>query len=219
MRYTVLDDGEPWSGDFVSAGRRALKNAALAWWIESGDAAAAAAAARQYDRCDNMTDRAAALQALIRSGGPERDRCLVEYERAFSDEPLAMDKWFTWQAGAIRLPGQAPVLARVRTLTEHPAFSMRNPTKVRALVTAFCTGNLAEFHAADGSGYTFWAEQVIALDAINPQVAARLARTLDRWQKFTPALQQSMRAALEKVASAKKLSNDVAEIIGKALAN
>jgi len=217
MRYTALDDGEPWSGDFFSAGRRSLKNVALAWWIESGDPAAAAAAARQFDRCDNMTDRAAALAALIRVGGPDRDRCLLEYERAFSDEPLAMDKWFAWQAAAIRLPGEAPVLARVRTLAEHPAFSMRNPNKVRALVTAFCTGNLAEFHQRDGSGYAFWADAVLAIDPANPQLAARLARALDRWTKYDPVLQKGMRTALERVRSNPGLSNDVSEIVGKAL--
>jgi len=109
------------------------------------------------------------------------------------------------------------VLERVRTLTAHPAFSLRNPNKVRSLVTAFCTGNLAEFHAADGSGYAFWAEQVLALDGLNPQVASRLARAMDRWRKFEPARQTAMRAALERVASQAR-SPDVREIVGKALA-
>ena len=128
-----------------------------------------------------------------------------------------MDKWFTWQAATIRLPGEAPVLARVRTLTEHPAFSMRNPNKVRALVTAFCTGNLAEFHQRDGSGYAVWVDAVLAIDPANPQLAARLARALDRWTKYDPVLQEGMRAALERVRSHPGLSNDVSEIVGKAL--
>ncbi len=215
--YRALDDGHPWTGDFAAAGRRALKNAALGWWIESGEAEATAAAARQYDRCDNMSDRAAALQALIRAGGPERDRCLADYERRFADEALAMDKWFSWQASAIRLDGEAPVLHRVQQLTRHPAFSMRNPNKVRALISAFCTGNLAEFHQADGSGYTFWAESVLAIDAANPQLAARLARALDRWRKYDPSLRPMMQAALERVRDHAGLSGDTAEIIGKAL--
>jgi len=216
-RYLSLSDSEPWSGDFSSAGRRALKNAALAWWIESGDPAAVQAAAQQYDVCDNMTDRAAALQGLIRAGGPERDRRLAHYETAFSDEALAMDKWFAWQAGALRLPGEPPVLDRVRALTTHPAFSMRNPNKVRALISTFCTGNLAEFHATDGSGYAFWADSVRSIDAANPQLAARLARALDRWKKYDPIRQSAMRAALESVRSHEGLSADVGEIVGKAL--
>jgi aminopeptidase N len=128
-----------------------------------------------------------------------------------------MDKWFVLQATMHRRSGDAPVLERVRTLTAHPAFSLRNPNKVRSLVTAFCTGNLAEFHAADGSGYAFWAEQVLALDGLNPQVASRLARAMDRWRKFEPARQAAMRAALERVASQAR-SPDVREIVGKALA-
>jgi aminopeptidase N len=215
--YRELDDGRPWSGDFATAGRRALKNAALGWWIESGDPMAVAAAARQYDRCDNMSDRAAALQALIRAGGIERDRCLSDYERRFADEALAMDKWFSWQASAIRLSGEAPVLERVRQLAGHPAFSMRNPNKVRSLISAFCTGNLAEFHQPDGSGYAFWADSVLAIDAANPQLAARLARALDRWKKYDPALQPAMRAALERVRDHAGLSGDTSEIISKAL--
>jgi len=100
----------------------------------------------------------------------------------------------------------------------HEAFSLKNPNKVRALVGSFCNGNLAEFHAADGAGYQFWAGQVTAIDALNPQLAARLARALDRWRKFTPERQAAMRAALETVASHPGLSTDVAEIVGKALA-
>ena len=128
-----------------------------------------------------------------------------------------MDKWFTLQATMHRLPGDPPVIERVRTLMTHPAFSIRNPNKVRALIGAFCNGNLAEFHAVDGSGYALWAEQVIALDAINPQVAARIARALDRWRKFTPDRQSRMRDALAKVA-AQARSSDVREVVGKALA-
>jgi aminopeptidase N len=108
------------------------------------------------------------------------------------------------------------VLERVRTLMAHPLFSLRNPNRIRSLITSFCSGNLAEFHAADGSGYRFWAEQVVALDAVNPQIAARLARALDRWRKFDAQRQPLMRAALEQVA-ANAQSPDVLEVVGKAL--
>jgi len=208
----------PYAPDPASAGRRALRNVALAYWVRSGDPDAWEAAAAQFAGADNMTDRQAALQALCSSPAPQRDVALAAFAGEFADEPLAMDKWFTMQATMHRQPQDPPVLERVRALTGHPAFSLRNPNKVRALVTSFCSGNLAEFHAADGSGYRFWAEQVEALDPLNPQVAARLARALDRWRKFTPDRQALMREALERVAAHPSLSADVREIVGKALA-
>ena len=138
-------------------------------------------------------------------------------EGEVAQEALALDKWFTLQATLHRQPGEEPVLARVRRLMQHPAFSIRNPNKVRALVTGFCTGNLAEFHAADGSGYTFWAEQVLELDTINPQVAARLARALDRWRRFEPGRRELMHQTLIRLADRVR-SADVREVINKALA-
>ncbi len=216
--YRRLDDGAPWAVDLASAGRRALKNAALGWWVEAGSEDAADTAARQFARADNMTDRAAALAALMRVGGQRRDDALARFEREFANEPLVLDKWFSIQATAVRLGGEPAVLDRVRRLMSHQAFSIRNPNKVRALVTAFCTGNLAEFHRDDGSGYAFWVEQVIALDALNPQVAARLARALDRWPRYDAIRAAHMRDALAQVASHPGLSGDVAEIVGKALA-
>jgi len=107
----------------------------------------------------------------------------------------------------------------VRALMEHPAFNLRNPNRARSLIFSFCSGNPAQFHAEDGSGYAFWADQVLALDAINPQVAARLARVLDRWQKYEIPLRDRMRAALERVAASATLSRDVREIVGKSLAS
>ncbi|MCA3179827.1 MAG: aminopeptidase N [Burkholderiaceae bacterium] len=213
----ALRPSGPYSPDAASAGRRALRNSALALLVEAGVDGADALAAAQIAEADNMTDRLAALGALVQSASPRREAALADYARAFADEPLAMDKWFVLQATMHRQPGEAPVIERVRALTAHPAFSMRNPNKIRSLVTAFCTGNLAEFHAADCSGYAFWTEQVLALDGLNPQIASRLARAMDRWRKFEPARQAAMRAALERVASQAR-SPDVREIVGKALA-
>jgi len=164
-----------------------------------------------------MTDRLGALSALAHSASPRREAAIADYAREFADEPLAMDKWFMLQATMHRQPGDAPVLERVRGLMSHPAFSMRNPNKVRALITAFCGGNLAEFHAPDGSGYAFWAEQVLSLDGLNPQIAARLSRAMDRWRKFDAPRQTAMREALERVGSQAR-SADVLEIVGKSLA-
>jgi aminopeptidase N len=109
-------------------------------------------------------------------------------------------------------------VAAVRKLMQHPAFTLKTPNRARSLIFNFTNANPSQFHAADGSAYEFWAEYVIKLDAINPQVAARLARAMDRWRRYAPALQAKMKKALEKVA-ARKLSNDVAEVVSKALAN
>jgi len=99
----------------------------------------------------------------------------------------------------------------------HPAFTLKNPNRARSLIFSFCNGNPLQFHAADGSGYAFWAEQVIALNKLNPQLAARLVRTLDHWKKYQPTLRKQMQAALQKVAAAKGLSKDVQEVVSRTL--
>ncbi|MGB7480910.1 MAG: aminopeptidase N [Burkholderiaceae bacterium] len=200
--------------DAASAARRALKNCALAYLSENDDTDSHALAQRQYDAAGNMTDRLAALAALVNSGAPQREAALARFYDDFSDEALVVDKWFALQATA-----RGTDVAAVRRLMRHPAFKLSNPNRARSLIFSFCNGNPSAFHAADGSGYAFWAEQVLALDAGNPQVAARLARSLDRWRRFAPALRAQMRAALERVAAAPKLSKDVQEVVGKSLAN
>ncbi|HEX7646487.1 MAG TPA: aminopeptidase N [Noviherbaspirillum sp.] len=203
-----------YSPDAVSAGKRGLKNLALAYLAELNDADAHLLAQRQYDSANNMTDRMAALTALVNSSAPGREEALAHFYREFENEALVIDKWFSLQATA-----RTTDVAVVRKLMEHPAFTLKNPNRARSLIFSFCNGNPAQFHAVDGSGYDFWAEQVIALNALNPQVAARLARTLDRWRKYAPALQQKMQSALKKVASAKSLSKDVLEVVTKSLSN
>ncbi|HLT27372.1 MAG TPA: aminopeptidase N [Zeimonas sp.] len=216
--WSSLRDDAPYSPDPAAAGRRALKNAALAYWVDAQAGEAIDAAVAQFDGADNMTDRIGSLQALLLTPHPARDAALARFAARYADEPLVLDKWFALQATMHRQPGDAPVLERVRELMLHPAFSMRNPNRLRALVGSFCNGNLAEFHAADGSGYDFWVEQVLEVDALNPQAAARLARALDRWRKFDSARQEKMREALERVARHPTLSGDVREIVEKSLA-
>ncbi|MGS1038810.1 aminopeptidase N [Burkholderia glumae] len=205
------------------AGRRALKNLALAYLTEldAPDEAVRLATA-QYDVADNMTDRAAALGALLSASvasqaaeAPAR-KALADFYTRFEKEALVIDKWFSMQATR-RGTAARPTLDTVRELLSHPAFNLKNPNRARSLIFSFCAANPAQFHAADGSGYAFWADQVLALDAINPQVAARLSRSLENWRRFTPALREPMRAALERVAASAK-SRDVREIVGKALA-
>ena len=200
--------------DAISSGKRALKNVALSLLAELDDARVHGLAQKQYDEAGNMTDRLAALAVLINTGAPGRHAALAGFYQEFEADPLVIDKWFTLQAMA-----RSTDVAAVRALMLHPAFTLKNPNRARSLVFSFCNGNPAQFHASDGSGYAFWAEQVIALNGINPQVAARLARSLDRWRKYAPARQALMQQALQQVAATAALSTDVLEVITKALAN
>jgi aminopeptidase N len=204
----------PYSPDAQSAGKRGLKNLALSYLCELDDQASHELMQHQYDHAGNMTDRLAALTALVNSQAPGRQQRLAHFYEEFRHEALVIDKWFTLRATA-----RGTDVAAARELARHPAFTLKNPNRVRSLVLAFCNSNPAQFHAADGSGYAFWADHVIALDAINPQVAARLARVLDRWRKYAQPLREKMREALERVAATPSLSGDVHEVISKSLAN
>ncbi|SDF95011.1 MULTISPECIES: aminopeptidase N [unclassified Duganella] len=201
-----------YSPDALSAGKRALKNLCLSYLLVAPSEEEFTLAQQQFDQATNMTDRAAALVALIHSG-TEAGNYLSAFYNDFDNEALVIDKWFAMQASA-----PTTNVAAVRQLMQHPAFTLKTPNRARALIFNFTNANPSQFHAADGSAYEFWAEYVIKLDAINPQVAARLARAMDRWRRYAPALQAKMKQALEKVA-AQKLSNDVSEVITKALAN
>jgi aminopeptidase N len=203
----------PYSPDAASAGRRALRNTCLSYLSELDDAAARSLVWQQFERADNMTDSMAALSALAQFDWPERERALAQFYERWRSEALVLDKWLAVQATS-RLPG---TLGAVRSLMQHPAFDKRNPNKVRALIGSFCHGNQVRFHAADGAGYAFCAEQVIALDPLNPQVAARLARAFDRWRKFDAGRQAHARAALERIRAASKLSRDTLEVVSRAL--
>ena len=200
------------------AGRRALANLALRYLAAAGHAEGLARAQQRFEAATNMTERLGALAALVQSTHPAREQALTAFHARYGDDALVLDKWFALQAGAWRWSATAaPTLERVRALMSDPAFSLSNPNKVYALLGTFFRANAGEFHAADGSGHVFWAEQVIALNAKNPQVAARMARALESWRRFTPALQVSIRAQLERVQASAGLSPDVAEVVGKAL--
>jgi aminopeptidase N len=213
-QYDANQTPGDYSPDAGSIGKRALKNLALAYLCAAPDDDSLALAQRQFDGATNMTDRVAALAALVHARAPGADAALQRFYDEFQGEALVVDKWFAMQAAA-----PTTDVNRVRELMTHKAFTLRNPNRARSLVSTFCAGNAVGFHAPDGSGYAFWAEQVIALDALNPQVASRLARAMDRWRRFTPDLQAQMKRALQQVAGQAKLSNDVREVVGKALAN
>jgi aminopeptidase N len=203
----------PYSPDARAAGKRSLRNLCLAYLMEGGTREACDLVVEQFNAADNMTDSMAALLVLADFDCGERGQALERFYARWKDEPLVLDKWLRAQATS-RLPD---TIDEVKRLTTHPAFSIRNPNKVYALIGAFAMANHVRFHAADGSGYDFVAEQVIALDKLNPQVAARIARAFDRWRKFDPARQGRAHAALERVRETAGLSKDVAEIVSKAL--
>jgi aminopeptidase N len=216
--YDELASTAPYTPEPASASRRALRNLALAYLVDSGDPDALELARVQILHAANMTDQMAALAAAVNSPAGYKVEMLLLLAREWAHEPLLMNKWFNVQATAVAQPGEPPVLERVTALLNHPAFSLANPNNVYALILGFCAGNPAEFHRADGSGYRFWLEQVQRLDRLNPMVAARLARTLERWRRYTPERQQLMRAALEELSATDPLSRDVREIVDKALA-
>jgi len=205
---------EPYSPDADAAGRRALKNACLDLLTGTGDAVAVARAKRQYKRADNMTDRMAALQALALCDCAERTAALDDFYGRYAGDPLIVDKWLSLQAA---IP-EAATLDRVKALTAHPAFSMANPNRVRALIGAFAMSNQTQSNRADGKGYDFIVETVLAIDPKNPQLAARLLSALKSWRVLEPTRRALAQAALRRVAGASSLSRDVHDIVERALA-
>ncbi len=202
-----------YSPDAVSSGKRALRNMALSYLMELETTDVVALCYEQFGQSDNMTEQFAALVALANSNAPQRAIALESFYGRWKDEPLVVDKWLAVQAGA-RLPG---ALARVRELLSHPAFDLKVPNKVYALIRAFSV-NHVRFHAGDGAGYAFLADQVLALDKLNPQIAARIARGFDRWKRFDAGRMEKARIQLQRIRDAEGLSKDVAEIVTKALA-
>ncbi len=203
-----------YSPDAESAGKRALRNLCLAYLMELADDEIRALAVRQFERADNMTDAMAALSVLANCDCPERAQALDAFYTKWHGEPLVVDKWLRVQASA-RLPG---TLAEVERLLAHPAFEITNPNKVYALIGGFAMGNHVRFHAAGGGGYAFLAEQVVRIDTLNPQVAARVARAFDRWKRFVADRQARARAALERIRATDGLSKDTTEVVTKTLA-
>lgn len=194
--------------------RRSLQNIALSYLMLSGKPQVLAATLEQFKDSDNMTERLTALAVLVNSPfEAERAEVLQAFAEHFKDNPLVMDQWFSVQA-ASSLPGG---LARVKALMQHPAFTLKNPNKVRALIGAFAGQNLVNFHAADGSGYRFLADLVIELNALNPQIASRQLAPLTRWRKYDSARQALMKAELERILASGTLSSDVYEVVSKSL--
>jgi len=208
-----------YSPDAQSSGRRALAGLSMTMLcvaaVPSGDAVTPGRVYQQFKDAGNMTDRFNALSALVVSGHALAQDTLALFHKMFQHEALVIDKWFALQAGAPDRAGD--VLPRVRQLMQHPDFSLRNPNRARSLIFSYCSANPAGFHRADAAGYVYWSEQVLALDAINPQVAARLARAMDRWSRLAEPYRSAAKVAIERVAAKTDLSNDAREVISRAL--
>jgi aminopeptidase N len=207
--------------DATSAGRRALAGMALGYLClaatQTGDSVWPGKALQRFKDAGNMTDRANALQALVSSGHALAAPALARFHTLFKNEELVLDKWFAIQAGAPDRGGS--VLPAVRQLTAHPDFNIRNPNRARSLIFSYCSANPGGFHRADAAGYVYWSERVLELDGINPQVAARLARALDRWKRLAEPYRSAACEALKRVAAKTDLSNDVREVVDRALAD
>jgi aminopeptidase N len=197
------------------AGSRKLANACLRYLCAAETPDARAAAVAQFEAADNMTDAIAALAALNDGDTPERKSLFARFEAQWHDEPLVLDKWFALEATSAR----PDTLARVRRLLVHPRFNARNPNRVRSLVGAFTLRNFGQFHRRDGGGYAFAADEVLALDRINPQLAAAVAGAFNLWKRFPEPRRGLMQAALQRIVTAPGLSPDVTEVVTRTLAD
>jgi aminopeptidase N len=218
--YEANRDTGAYSPDTTSSGRRALANLSLHMLCLGSEGQARdvwhGKAFQRFKDAGNMTDRFGALSALVATGSPHAAAALEKFHAMFKDEALVIDKWFALQAGASDKGGN--ILPRVRQLMQHADFNLKNPNRARSLIFSYCSANPAAFHRVDAAGYVYWADQVLALDAINPQVAARLARALDRWKKLAQPYQDAAKHAIERVAAKADLSKDVREVVSRALA-
>jgi aminopeptidase N len=213
--YQAGDAGAPYSNDSASIDRRRLKNAALSYLAALEEPQLDALVATQLESADNMTDAQAALMIVCQRDTPARATALEAFHAKWKHDPLVLDKWFVAQA----LSSDPGTAAHVRALTSHPDFVRTNPNRVRSLLGAFGMMNQVRFHAGDGAGYALLGDMVLELDAINPQLTARLVSSFNQWKRFDTQRQALQRAQLERIAAKPDLSKDTSEIVGRALAN
>lgn len=210
-QYDSLWANETHALDPLSCSRRKLRNVCLGLMMKAKEAESLSRCQQQFTQAKTMTDQLASF-ALLASASSVSVRCAAvdAFYTQWQHEPLVLDKWFAIQASS----DVPDVLERVRTCLEHPAFSLKNPNKVRAVIGAFCTNNPRYFHAKDGSGYAFLVECLLKIDAINPQIAARLATAFTRWSRYDAPRQEQMQQALTRLSQA-SLSRDLQEMVSK----
>ncbi|MCX8998440.1 aminopeptidase N [Rhizobiaceae bacterium BDR2-2] len=211
--YRELAPKGEFTPDAASAGRRALRNVALTYLSHAGDSASLAAEA--FAKADNMTELAHALTVLIHRF-PDTDaalNALAAFATRFDSNPLALDKWFSIQA---TVPGET-ALERVEALMKDPRFNAQNPNRVRALIGTFAFANPTGFNRPDGKGYALLADQILAIDPKNPQLAARLLTAMRSWRALEPVRAEAAKTALGRITGARQLSADVADIVERML--
>jgi aminopeptidase N len=207
----------------AQAGKRALANLALKMLcihaVATGDAVWPGRAWQRFKDAGNLSERQGALRALIESQSPLAERALERFHALAAGDALLLDRWFALQAQAPEPLGESAgrAFARAKALLQHPDFSIRNPNRARSLLNTLCSSNPAAFHRSDAAGYVLWAEKLLELDAINPHVAARFARAMDRWAALAEPYRSAAREAVARVAARPDLSKDVREIVTRAL--
>jgi aminopeptidase N len=209
-----LQEAGEFSVDAEAAGRRALRNQALDLLAADPSAENRERALGHFRAAANMTDAMGGLCALMLMGGDDFETALGEFYGRWKDEPLVIDKWFRIQA----LSPADDALGRILGLTAHPAFDARNPNRFRALVQTFAAANPARFHDPSGAGYRFVADQVLAVDGANPNLAAKLVEALCGWRQYGPELGGAMKNELERIVEVPDLSKNVLEMASRALA-
>ncbi|MBC8371630.1 MAG: aminopeptidase N [Planctomycetes bacterium] len=210
--YQQLATDDEYQPSSEQIGQRRLRNVCLAYLSISTNSDGAIVCSQQFESASNMTDSIAALACLANLDVPQRQDALSEFFEKWQNQDLVVDKWLSVQASSTA----ADTLARVISLKEHPAFDIRNPNKVRSLIRTFAA-NPVHFHSADGEGYRFVADCVIELDALNPQLAARIAGSFAQWHRFEPARSALMNKQLQRISQEKNLSSDTSEIVSLSL--
>ncbi len=211
--FAENQQSEPYRYDPDLSGRRALKNICLAYLAISGEPEADELCLEQYRTADNMTDEYAALRIMVHGGAAKGAEVLASFEEKWRNDPLVMDKWLAVQA---TVP-EPVTLAKVKELMNHPAFVVKNPNRVRALLGSFAMGNPMAFNQSNGTGYEFMARQIIALDRLNPQTSARIAGCFGRWRRFNEARQDMVKAQLQMILQTDNISSDLYEVVSRTL--
>ena len=210
----VYDDNEQtneYSIDPDSIAQRALRNVCLGYLALLSDHETTVL--NHYHQAANMTDRIAALAALVNINSDARAESLADFEQRWQNDPLVMDKWFMLQATS----DHSDTFEKVKKLRHHSLFDLKNPNRVRALIGAFAHGNPLHFHRDDGKGYRFIADNIIELDAINPQIAARLMGSFNHWRRYDSGRGKLMKTEVQRILDHARLSKDVREIASKGL--
>jgi len=193
--------------------KRTLRNRSLAYLASLETDAMFELCEEHYSAASNMTDSLAVLSIITDYNVPLRETIMQDFFQQWQHDALVMDKWFATQAVS-SLPD---TLEKVKDLLKHPLFTLRNPNRVRSVIGRFCVGNPVRFHAVDGGGYTFFAEQIIALDKLNPQITARILQAMSRWRRYDESRQVLMGEQLQRIQQQKNLSKDAFEIVNKIL--